>query len=90
MIFHSLGEPRKTDSNFEKAITTHITTTMKPAHFYHICSRLLGRRFLAALAMAALTSHAAWAVPIVQQAYLKASNTGGAPSVGQPGDNFGF
>jgi hypothetical protein len=43
----------------------------------------LSGRFLAALAMAALTVQIAWAAPIAQQAYLKASNTG-------PDDLFGF
>ena len=55
---------------------------MKTTPLLHICSRLLSLRFLAALAMSALTLHA-WAAPIAQQAYLKASNTEADDHFGQ-------
>jgi hypothetical protein len=49
---------------------------MEPTHLDDICSRQFSLRFLAGLAMAAFTLPNAWAAPIAQQAYLKASNTG--------------
>ena len=56
-------------------------TTMKTTPLLHTCSRLLSSRLVAALAVAALSMQSLWAAPApAQQAYVKASNTGGMTS----------